>query len=59
LTLVADYWAMTKPEVNLLIVITTGAGFYLASAADLSAFPWMSFLHTVLGTLFVASAAAA
>jgi len=26
----SDYWALTKPEVNLMIVITTFAGFYLA-----------------------------
>jgi protoheme IX farnesyltransferase len=57
-TVLADYWAMTKPEINLLIVITTGAGFYLAAPAEPSGFPWMSFLHTVLGTLLVASAAA-
>jgi len=56
---VADYWAMTKPEVNFLIVITTGAGFYLASAAELSRFPWITFLNTLLGTLLTASGAAA
>src|SRR6266852_5739453 len=25
----ADYWALTKPEVNFLIAVTTFAGFYL------------------------------
>jgi len=25
----SDYWALTKPEVNFLILITTGVGFYL------------------------------
>jgi protoheme IX farnesyltransferase len=55
----ADYWAMTKPEVNFLVVITTGAGFYLASAAELSRFPWVPFLNTLLGTLLTASGAAA
>jgi len=39
-------------------VITPGAGFYLASPATLSGFPWLSFVHTVLGTLLTASAAA-
>ena len=29
-TLLADYWALTKPEVNFLILITTFVGFYLA-----------------------------
>jgi protoheme IX farnesyltransferase len=58
-TVFADYWALTKPEVNLLIGITTAASFYLASAAELTRFPWMSLLHTVVGTLFAAGGAAA
>ena len=28
----ADYWTLTKPEVNFLIGVTTGAGFALAGA---------------------------
>ena len=55
----ADYWAMTKPEVNFLIGITTAAGFYLASAAELTRFPWISLLQTLVGTLLTASGAAA
>jgi len=58
-TVFADYWAMTKPEVNFLIAITTAAGFYVASAAELSRFPWITLLNTVLGTLLTASGAAA
>jgi protoheme IX farnesyltransferase len=58
-TVFADYWAMTKPEVNLLIGITTAASFYLASAAELTRFPWMSLLHTLVGTLLAAGGAAA
>ena len=30
--LLSDYWALTKPEVNFLILITTFAGFYLGCA---------------------------
>jgi heme O synthase-like polyprenyltransferase len=26
---VSDYWALTKPEVNFLIAVTTFTGFYL------------------------------
>jgi len=26
-----DYYTLTKPEVNLLILMTTSAGYYLAS----------------------------
>jgi heme O synthase-like polyprenyltransferase len=32
--LLSDYWALTKPEVNFLILITTFVGFYLGSASD-------------------------
>ena len=44
---------LTKPEVNFLIVITTLAGFYLASPLH----PWRILLlfNTLLGTLLVAS----
>src|SRR5215813_3453593 len=54
----ADYWALTKPEINFLIVITTAVGFWMGTAAALPNFPWMAFLHTLLGTAFVASGAA-
>jgi heme o synthase len=50
----ADYWALTKPEVNFLILITTFAGFQLASGGRL-----MMILHTLLGTLLVAGGASA
>jgi heme o synthase len=53
-----DYWELTKPEINFLIVITTAAGFWMGTAAALPNFPWMPFLHTLLGTAFVASGAA-
>ena len=57
-TVLADYWAMTKPEVNFLIGITTAAGFYLASPTTLSWFSWVPLLHTLLGTLLTGSGAA-
>jgi protoheme IX farnesyltransferase len=57
-SLLADYWAMTKPEVNFLIGITTAAGFHLASPTALSRSAWMPLPHTLLGTLLVASGAA-
>src|SRR5215469_8169711 len=53
-----DYWELTKPEINFLIVITTAAGFWMGTAAALPSFPWMPFLHALLGTAFVASGAA-
>ena len=54
---VADYWALTKPEVNFLIVIATLAGFWLALPRESHHFPFMLLTHTLLGTLLVASGA--
>jgi heme o synthase len=51
---VADYWALTKPEVNFLILITTFAGFYLASKRGPAGFRTLLVIHTLLGTLLVA-----
>ena len=53
-TLVSDYWALTKPEVNFLILITTFLGFYLASARE-GRFSFAGLFNTLLGTLLVAS----
>jgi len=51
----ADYWALTKPEVNLLIAIATFTGFCVAVPGPLREFPWLRLVHTLLGTLLVAS----
>ena len=53
--ILADYWALTKPEVNFLILITTFAGFYLAREAGWRDFPFWLSINTLLGTLLVAS----
>ncbi len=53
----SDYWALTKPEVNFLIAIATGAAFCLASPRTFAHFPWITLLHTLLGTILVASGA--
>src|SRR6185369_14311964 len=50
-----DYYTLTKPEVNLLILMTTSAGFILGHSGSL---PWFGLLNTVLGTLLVASGTA-
>jgi heme o synthase len=54
----SDYWALTKPEVNFLILITTFTGFYLASASGLANFHSLLAFHTLLGTLLVAGGTA-
>ena len=59
LTALSDYWALTKPDVNLLIAITTFAGYYLASAADSRVVSVPALINTVLGTMFVAGGAGA
>src|SRR5229473_1780986 len=53
----ADCWSLTKPEVNFLIVIATFAGFYLGRPSDLHPFPLQRLIHTLIGTLMVASGA--
>jgi protoheme IX farnesyltransferase len=52
-----EYWALTKPEVNLLILVTTFAGFFLASKPGPSEFRILPVIHALLGTLLVASGA--
>src|SRR5437870_13677519 len=51
----SDYCALTKPEVNFLIVVTTFAGFYLGCTAQWRDFPFWLSINAVLGTLLVAS----
>jgi protoheme IX farnesyltransferase len=50
-----DYITLTKPEVNLLILMTTSAGFYLGSRGPLHV---AGLINTLIGTLLVASGTA-
>lgn len=50
-----DYYILTKPEVNLLILMTTSAGYYLGSRGP---FRVAGLLNTLAGTLLVASGTA-
>lgn len=50
-----DYLALTKPEVNFLIAVTTFAGFYLGRASAWHDFSFLRSINAVLGTLLVAS----
>src|SRR5271170_4244406 len=50
-----DYYTLTKPEVNLLILMTTSAGYYLALRGP---FRIGGLLNTLAGTLLVASGTA-
>ncbi len=53
---VADYVALTKPELTFLSVLTALAGYYLGSGGSLSG---MGMLHTLLGTAMVGGGAGA
>ena len=50
-----DYYTLTKPEVNLLILMTTSAGYYMASRGPLR---FAGLINTLIGTLLVASGTA-
>jgi protoheme IX farnesyltransferase len=50
-----DYYTLTKPEVNLLILMTTSAGYYLGSHGG---FKFAGLINTLIGTLLVASGTA-
>jgi heme o synthase len=54
----SGYWSLTKPEVNFLIALTAATGFWMGAPASLAHFPWTSLLHTLVGTVLVASGAA-
>ena len=56
---VPDLWELTKPEVNLLILVATFTGFYLGHPRGLSPFAFERLFHVLLGTLLVASGAGA
>jgi len=56
--MLSDYWALTKPEVNFLILITTFAGFYLGCADAGRQFSFIGLFNALLGTLLVASGTA-
>jgi heme o synthase len=51
-----DLFALTKPRLNLLVLITTLGGLYLASPAGV---PFLLLVHSLVGTALVAGGAAA
>ena len=53
----SDYWTLTKPEINFLIVLATAAAFCVGCGEPLTRFPWVLLVHTLLGTVLVASGA--
>ena len=54
--MLADYVALTKPRLNVLVVATSAAGYYLGAAAPIDPF---RLIATVIGTTLVAGGSAA
>jgi hypothetical protein len=56
---IADYWALTKPEVNLLVAVTVGVAFCLASTKDFHRVLVLALLNVLRGTLLIAGGSGA
>ena len=50
------YVALTKPDVSFLVLMTTGAGFYMGVRGPMD---WLKLVHTVFGTMLIAAGTAA
>ena len=50
------YIALTKPDVSFLVLMTTGAGFYMGVRGRVD---WLHMLHVVFGTMMIAAGTAA
>jgi heme o synthase len=50
------YVALTKPDVSFLVLMTTGAGFYMGVRGPVD---WLKLVHTVFGTMLIAAGTAA
>jgi len=50
------YVALTKPDVSLLVLITTATGYYMAVRGPLG---WLHMIHTVFATMLIAAGTAA
>jgi protoheme IX farnesyltransferase len=50
------YLTLTKPDVSLLVLMTTGAGFYMGTRGPVD---WLRLAHTVFGTMLIAAGTAA
>ncbi len=50
------YLTLTKPDVSFLVLMTTGAGYYMGARGPVD---WLRLLHTVFGTMLIAAGTAA
>ncbi len=51
-TVVADLWALTKPGITRLVLVTTAVGVYLASRGSID---WILMAHALIGTGLLAA----
>ena len=52
----AAFWALAKPDVTLLVVLTTGLGYCAGSRGRLD---WLALVQVVFGTLLLSAGTAA
>ncbi len=50
------YISLTKPDVSFLVLMTTGAGYYMGAEGPVS---WLKLLHVVFGTMLIAAGTSA
>src|SRR5260370_19625997 len=50
------YITLTKPDVSFLVLITTGAGYYMGARGPIG---WLHLIHAVVGTMLIAAGTAA
>jgi heme o synthase len=55
-TKLSAYVALTKPDVSFLVLMTTGAGFYMGVRGPI---PWLHMIHVICGTMLIAAGTAA
>src|SRR5215470_10034063 len=55
-TKLGAYISLTKPDVSFLVLMTTGAGFYMGVRGPM---PWLHMVHVVVATMLIAAGTAA
>src|ERR1700746_3948458 len=53
----SDYWTLTKPEINFLIVLATADAFCVGCGQPLTRFSWVLLVHNLPGAVRVARGA--
>jgi heme o synthase len=53
------FMELTKPRIALMLVLTSAAGFYLGAVSGGGQFPWLLFLHSMIGITLLAFGVAA